>query len=176
MNHRPFEDWLLDDLALSPEQKRELDVHLRTCKSCTALAEANLALRAARVVGPAPGFTVRWQERLVLARQAQRRRTLIGTLVFSIGGLLLLALLAGPTIASILGSPAVWISNLVQGALFLYTLLMAAREAVPILLHVLPNFLPPFAWLVMISTVAGLGLLWSVSLWRLTHAPQGVQL
>ncbi|GAB4505473.1 MAG: hypothetical protein Fur0043_24690 [Anaerolineales bacterium] len=176
MNHRPFEDWLLDDLVLSPEQKRELNIHLRTCKSCTALAEANLALRAARVAGPAPGFSARWQERLVLARQTQRRQTLIGTLVFSIGGLLLLALLAGPTIASVIGSPAVWISNLVQGALFLYTLLMATGEAGAVLFRVLPDFLPPFAWLVMLSTLGGLGLLWSVSIWRLTRAPQGVQL
>ncbi len=31
MNHRPFEDWLLDDQPLTPEQKRDLQSHLRTC-------------------------------------------------------------------------------------------------------------------------------------------------
>ncbi|MFZ5822592.1 MAG: anti-sigma factor family protein [Chloroflexota bacterium] len=176
MNHRPFEDWLLDDQFLAPEQKRELDIHLRTCKSCTAIAEANLALRSARVVAPAPGFSARWQERLVLARQAQRRRTLIGTLVFSIGGLLLLALLAGPTIASVIGSPAEWLSALVRVGLFTYSVLMATLEAGSVLFRVLPGFVPPFVWLVMLSTLGGLGLLWSVSIWRLTRAPQGVQL
>ncbi len=175
MNHRPFEDWLLDDLVLSPEQKRELNVHLRTCKSCTALAEANLALRSARVAPPPPGFTARWQERLVLARQAQRRRTLIGTLLFSISGLLLLALLTGPAIAAVMASPATWISNLVRGGLFLYTILMTAKEAGVVLLRIMPDFLPPFAWLVILSTISGLGLLWSVSIWRLTRAPQGVK-
>ncbi len=175
MNHRPFEDWLLDDQFLTPEQKRELEVHLRVCKSCTAIAEANLALRAARVVSPAPGFSTRWQERLVLARQAQRRQTLIGTLVFSLGGLFFLALLTGPSIAAVIGSPAEWISNLVRGALFAYTLWMAIVEAGTVLFRVLPGFVPPFGWLVMLSTVGGLGLLWSVSIWRLTRAPQGVK-
>ena len=31
MNHQPFESWLLDDLPLASEQRRELDSHLRTC-------------------------------------------------------------------------------------------------------------------------------------------------
>lgn len=174
MNHRPFEDWLLEDQFLTPEQKRELDAHLRTCKSCTALAESNLALRSARVVAPAPGFSARWQQRLVLARQAERRRTLIGTLFFSIGGLLLLALLAGPTLASVIGSPAEWISVILRGGLFAYTLLMASLQAGSVLFHVLPGFVPPFAWLVIFSALGGFGLLWSVSIWRLTRVSQGV--
>jgi hypothetical protein len=91
MNHRPFEDWLLEDQPLDPTQKRDLDAHLRTCETCRAIAESNLALRSARIVAPAPGFSARFQERLVLARRAQRRRTLLGTLFFSLGGLLLLA-------------------------------------------------------------------------------------
>ena len=114
MKHRPFEDWLLDDQLLDPAQKRDLDTHLRTCNACTAIAESNLALRSARIVGPAPGFTARFQERLVLARRAQRRRTLLGTLFFSLGGILLLVLLAGPTLVSVVGSPAEWISAMVQ--------------------------------------------------------------
>jgi hypothetical protein len=53
MNHRPFEDWLLDDQPLNPSQKRELDTHLRACKVCSGIAESNLALRSARVIAPA---------------------------------------------------------------------------------------------------------------------------
>lgn len=174
MNHRPFEDWLLDDQPLDPTQKRELDAHLRTCETCRAIAESNLALRSARLVAPAPGFSARWQERLVLARRAQRRRTLLGTLFFSIGGLLLLAILAGPMLISVIGSPADWISAIVMGALFAYTTTMAVAEAGSVLLRVLPAFVPPFMWLVLLSTLSGLGLLWSVSIWRLVRKPQGV--
>ena len=175
MNHRPFEDWLLDDQLLDPAQKRELDAHLHTCNVCSAIAELNLALRSARVVGPAPGFTARFQERLVLARRAQRRRTLLGTLFFSLGGMLLLALLAGPTLVSLLGSPAEWISAMVRALLFIYTTIMAVAEAGSVIFRVLPGFMPPFVWLVLLSTLSGLGLLWSVSIWRLVRRPQGVQ-
>jgi hypothetical protein len=174
MNHRPFEDWLLDDQYLDPAQKRELDAHLHTCKVCSAIAESNLALRSARVVAPAPGFTARWQERLVLARRAQRRRTLLGTLFFSLGGLLLLALLAGPTLVSLIGSPAEWISAMVHALLFFYTTTLAVGEASSVIFRVLPGFMPPFVWLVLLSTLSGLGLLWSVSIWRLMRRPQGV--
>ncbi len=174
MNHRPFEDWLLDDQPLDPIQKRELDTHLRECAVCRGIAELNLALRSARVVGPAPGFTARFQERLVLARRAQRRRTLLGTLFFSLGGLTLLALLAGPFLVSFIGSPAEWISAMIRALLFIYTTTLAVTEAGSIFFRVLPGIMPPFIWLVLLSTLGGLVLLWSVSIWRLMRRPQGV--
>lgn len=174
MNHRPFEDWLLDDQPLDPAQKRELDAHLRACNVCSAIAESNLALRSARVVAPAPGFAARFQERLVLARRAQRRRTLLGTLFFSLGGMLLLTLLAGPTLVSLIGSPAEWISAAVRALLFIYTTFMAMVEAGSVIFRVLPGFMPPFVWFVLLSTLSGLSLLWSVSIWRLMRRPQGV--
>lgn len=174
MNHRPFEDWLLYDQPLNPTQKRELDAHLRTCKICSAIAESNLALRSAHLVPPALGFANRWQERLVLARRAQRKRSLIGTLFFSLGGLLLLAFLAGPLVVSLISSPAEWISVMVHALLFIYTTTVAVVEAGSVLARVLPGFLPPFVWLILFSTLSGFGLLWSVSIWRLMRRPQGV--
>ena len=174
MNHRPFEDWLLEDQPLDPTQKRELDAHLRSCNACRAIAESNLALRSARVVSPAPGFSARWQERLVLARRAQRRRTLLGTLFFSLGGLLLLALLVGPLVASVFGSPAEWIAAMVRALLFIYTTIVAVAEAGSIIVRVLPSFVPPFVWLILFSTLSGFALLWSISIWRLIRRPQGV--
>lgn len=173
MNHRPFEDWLLEDQPLTPEQKRELDAHLRICDICAAIAESNLALRSARLAAPAPGFTSRWQTRLVLARQRQRRRTLIGTALFSGGGLLMLALLIEPAVSSLIGSPAEWISALVRSTVFLYTTLMALTEAGSIMLRVLPGVVPMFLWLIIFSTLSGLGLLGSVSIWRLIRNPGG---
>ena len=174
MNHRPFEDWLLDDQPLNPSQKRELDAHLRDCKVCSGIAESNLALRSARLVSPVPGFTARFQERLVVARRAQRRRTLLGTLFFSLGGLLLLAFLAGPVILSLIGSPAEWLSAMVRALLFIYTTTVAVLEAGSIIFRVLPEFVPPFGWLVLFSAMSGFTLLWSVSIWRLIRRPQGV--
>ena len=174
MKHRPFEDWLLDDQPLDPTQKRDLDAHLLACNACRGIAESNLALRSARVVAPAPGFTARFQERLVLARRAQRRRTLLGILFFSLGGLTLLALLAGPLLVSLIGSPAEYISAMIHVLLFLYTTTLAVAEAGSVFFRVVPGIMPPFIWLVLLSTLSGIGLLWSVSIWRLMRRPQGV--
>ena len=64
MNHRPFEDWLLNDMPITPEQKRELDMHVRNCAYCTALVETGMALRTVKKASPQTGFTVRFEARL----------------------------------------------------------------------------------------------------------------
>ncbi|MFH1908260.1 MAG: hypothetical protein ABIL11_12905, partial [Chloroflexota bacterium] len=84
MNHRPFEDWMLEDQTMTAEQKRELQAHLRMCTRCTALAEVNLALGSARLVAPASGFVDRFQARLEAQRQAQRKRNFWGFLILVI--------------------------------------------------------------------------------------------
>jgi len=37
-----------------------------------------------------------------------------------------------------------------------------------------PDFISPYIWMVLASTLAGLGLLWTISIWRFSRAPQGV--
>ena len=86
MNHRPFEDWLLDEQPLTPEQKRDLQSHLRLCTSCSAIAESNLAIHTTQMVSPAPGFTDRFKARLVRRRSEQKWRQIVGTLVLVLGG------------------------------------------------------------------------------------------
>jgi hypothetical protein len=52
--------------------------------------------------------------------------------------------------------------------------MQSAAEAGRVLLHVLPEFVTPYGWMVVFSMLAGVGLLWSVSIWRFTRVPQGV--
>jgi hypothetical protein len=174
MNHRPFEDWLLDDIPVTPEQKRDLDAHLRTCAHCAALAKTGMVLKSARKASPPAGFTMRFQARLAAQKLAERRRKFWGAIVFTLGGLALLVWLTFPYLATFFASPATWISALVEWGVFLVTTLQAMAQAGSVLLNVLPGFLPPFAWMVVLSTFAGISLLWSVSIWRFSRVPQGV--
>jgi len=169
MNHLPFETWLLNEQPLAPEQQRDLNLHLRECEHCTALAEVNLALHSVKMAEPAPGFTARFQKRLEMKRALERRNRLAGGLVLVFGGLGLTLLLAGPWLASFIGSPAAWIAAVVNFLLSLLTMAQAISDIGSILLRVLPGFIPPVAWLVIISAVSGFGLLWAVSIWRLTR-------
>jgi len=174
MNHRPFEDWLLNDMPITPEQKRELDAHLRSCVHCTALVETDVVLKSVKKISPPAGFTARFQVRLAERKLAERRRRLWGAILFTLGGLALLAWITLPYLATFFASPAMWISALVEWGLFLITTLQALGQAGSVLLDIIPGFLPPFAWMVLASAFAGIGLLWSVSIWRFTRVPQGV--
>ncbi len=173
MNHRPFEDWLLDDQPLTPQQARELQTHVRSCASCAAIAESNMALHSARLMGPRPGFADRFQVRLEKRRRQQRWSQVIGTLVLVIGGLSLVYWLAGPILMEIFVSPAAWITAGIGYLLFILTSLQVLSEATAILLRVLPSFISPAGWIALILGVAGLGSLWTLSMWRVARAPQG---
>ncbi|MFT3893240.1 MAG: hypothetical protein QM730_16545 [Anaerolineales bacterium] len=174
MNHRPFEDWLLNDAPITSEQKRDLDAHLRGCRHCTAIAETGVALHSVKKVAPPAGFAMRFQARLAERKVAERRRKLWGAILFTLGGLALLTWLTFPYLVTFFSSPATFISALVEWGIFLITTLQALSQAGSVLVSIVPGFLPPFAWMILISAFAGIGLLWSVSIWRFSRVSQGV--
>lgn len=174
MNHQPFETWLLDDKHLSKTEKRELDAHLRTCRACSALAETGLALRSAKVISPRAGFTLRFQERLAAHKVAERRRRLWGLFVLVFGGLGLLGWAVTPYVISFVSAPVEWLTTAIGFLLFLFTSVQALSEVFSVLARVIPEIIPPYVWMIGISALAGLGLLWIVSIWRFSHKPQGV--
>jgi hypothetical protein len=174
MNHQPFEEWLLTEKLISPKQKLDLDAHLRTCSYCSALAETGKALRTVKKVSPAAGFSTRFQARLAMQKAAERRRKRWGAVWFTLGGLVMLMWLAGPYLASFFAAPATWIAAMIEWVVFLVTTLQAVAQAGSVLLRMLPGFLSPFVFMVLVSAFAGIGLLWSVSIWRFVRVPRGV--
>ena len=176
MNHQPFEEWLLHEKLISPKQKLELDAHLRVCSYCSALAETGKALRTVKMVSPAAGFGARFQTRLAIQRAGDRRRRRWGAVLFTFGGLAMLLWILSPYVSSFIASPATWITSLVEWSIFVVTTLQAVAQAGSVMLRVLPGILPPFALMIVLSALAGFGLLWSVSIWRFTRqdVPRGV--
>lgn len=174
MNHQPFEEWLLTEKLISPREKLDLDAHLRICSYCSALAETGKALRTVKRVSPAAGFSTRFQARLAMQKAADLRRKRWGTLLFTFGGLVMLMWLVGPYLVSFFVAPATWIAAMVEWVVFLITTLQAVTQAGSVLLRMLPGFLSPFGLMVLVSAFAGIGLLWSVSIWRFVRVPRGV--
>ena len=82
--------------------------------------------------------------------------------------------ITGPYLVSFLAAPATWIAALVEWAVYIITTLVAVGQAGSVLLRMLPGFLSHFAFMVLISALAGIGLLWSVSIWRFVRVPRGV--
>ena len=174
MNHQPFEEWLLNEKLISPKERFDLDAHLRICSYCSALAETGKALRAVKKVSPAAGFSARFQARLVAQRAAELRRKRWGAILFTFGGLVMLMWIAGPYLAAFFAAPAAWIAALVEWGIYVITTLQAVGQAGSVLLRVLPGFVSPFVFMVLVSALAGIGLLWSVSIWRFVRVPRGV--
>ena len=174
MKHQPFEEWLLNDMPLGSDQKRELDLHVRSCAYCAALAETGMALHSVKMVSPADGFVARFQIRLAAHKLAERRQRFWGAILFAFMGLALLLWLLAPSVVSFIASPATWITTFVEWGVFLITTVNAMFQAGSVLLRIVPGFLSPFMWMIMVSAVAGLSLLWSVSIWRFVRVPQGV--
>jgi hypothetical protein len=174
MNHRPFEEWLLNDKNLNPAEKRELDLHLRTCTRCTSLAETGLALRSTPVAAPAAGFTLRFQQRLAAQKVAERRRKLWGMIILLVSGVGLAAWILSPLLFAIAGAPVEWVTAAIGYFLFILTSMQALTEVVTVLLRMASGFIPPYVWMVFASALAGLGLLWTISIWHFSRTPQGV--
>ena len=174
MNHQPFEEWLLNENLISPKQKLDLDAHLRICSYCSALAETGKALHTVKKVSPAAGFNARFQARLALQKAAERRRKRWGAILFTFGGLVMLMWLVGPYLASFVAAPATWIAALIEWVVFVVTTVQALTQAGSVLFGMLPDFLSSFVFMVLLSAFAGIGLLWSVSIWRFVRVPRGV--
>jgi hypothetical protein len=174
MNHQPFETWLLEDKHLSAAEKRDLDSHLRTCRACSALAETGLALRSAKVISPRAGFALRFQHRLAAHKVAERRRRFWGLFVLIFGGLGMLGWFAAPFVISFLSAPVDWLTTAIGFLIFVFTSVQALGEVFSVLARVIPEIIPPYVWMIGISALAGLGLLWIVSIWRFSNKPQGV--
>jgi len=173
MNHQPFEEWLLNDKNLSPTETRELDLHLRTCVYCTSLSATGLALRSANVIRPAAGFTLRFQQRLATQKIAERRRKLWGMIILIVSGIGLVGWFTTPYLLAFANKPVEWVATGIGYFLFIVTALRALTEVMTVLLSMAPDFIPPYVWMVLISALAGLGLLWTISIWRFSRTPQG---
>jgi len=174
MNHQSFVQWLLKDKNLTPAETRELDLHLRTCAHCTALSATGLALRSAPIVAPAAGFTLRFQQRLAAQKIAERRRKLWGMIILLVSGAGLLAWFTAPYLFAFFTAPVEWITAGVGYFLFIITSLQALTEVMTVLLRMATDFIPPYVWMVLVSALAGLGLLWTISIWQFSRTPQGV--
>lgn len=173
MNHQPFEDWLLDDEPLTNQQQRELQVHMRGCTSCSAIAASNLALHTKHMAVPQPGFTERFRPRLTAWKTEQLRRQAIGTVVLVAAGLVLLYAVAGPAMLEAVRSPAAWIRDVTVHLLSLLTIARVAGQVGSVVLRSLSGLIPTGAWWATFAGGFGLGAWWIFVMRFRPRAPQG---
>ena len=173
MDHRPFEDWLLNNQALSAEENRQLNAHLQGCSSCTALAEVNLALKSVKLVAPETGFTERFQVRLEAQKKALRRRNFWGFMVLTLSVLSGLVAITLPVLKSLIQSPVAWLASWLSTVVSIWASVEALFQGGRVILRVLPGFIPIYVWIVVLLVAGGWSLLWVLSLKKFVKIPQG---
>ncbi len=179
MNHQPFEEWLLSDESLSPEEEQALQAHLETCEECpqlsTAWQEVRAEIQRMPEVSPAPGFSQRWQVRLEAERIRQQRR--LTWLLMSICGIgaVALALFGVYQRYGHFPSPI----ELASGLMFGLTSGAATAEHVGTFLTALfqsvPLVVPLVLWVLVTTTLFIWTLIWIISVWRLPIIKRSVQ-
>ncbi len=174
MDHRPFEDWLLENKTLTCNEQRQLNAHLQSCSSCTALAEVNLALKSVRLAEPVAGFTDRFQVRLQARKKALRMRNLWGFLVLSVSVVGLLAWIGWPLILRVFQSPVDVLVSWLTALMSVWAAIQTMFHAGETVLKVLPGFIPEYIWAAILFTAVGWVILWVFSLLKITKVPRGV--
>ena len=174
MDHRPFEDWLLNNQTLSVDEKRQLSVHLKGCPSCTALAEVNLALKSVKMAAPAVGFADRFQVRLEAQKKALCRRNFWGFLLLTLSVSSALVWISWPVLNIMIQSPVDLVASWLSSLLSFWATLQAMVHASVVLFRVVPSFIPAYIWTIVLFAACGWSLLWVLSLIKFTKFPQGV--
>lgn len=174
MDHRPFEDWLLNNQTLSVDEERQLNSHLQVCSSCCALAEVNLALKSVKMVAPAVGFADRFQLRLEVQKKALRRRNFLGFTLLALSVLVGLAWISWPLLMSLVHSPLNLVTSWLSALLSLWAAFQAMGHAGLVLFKIVPDFIPAYIWTVVLFAACGWSLLWVFSFIKFTKFQQGV--
>lgn len=176
MDHQPFETWLLADEPLTPQQKHELQAHVKTCRSCAAMAEVNVALKSVRMAEPAAGFTDRFQVHLAARKAAQRRRNFWGFFILGLSVISALVWLVWPLLSLAFDSPANLLASWLSTLISLWVSLQTMLHAGAVVFDVVPGFVPVYAWGFVLFAAAAWCVVWVFSLLKITGIKQGVQL
>jgi predicted anti-sigma-YlaC factor YlaD len=85
MKHKPFKNWILDDTPLSKEEKILLKKHLQMCPQCRQLNSAwkvsEQHMKDAIRQVPQPGFTQRFQSRLLYRKEHEKSKLIQRNLI-----------------------------------------------------------------------------------------------
>ncbi len=174
MDHEQVRFWILEGHPADLATSQLAAEHLAVCAECQAFSDrwsaARQALDARPVVTPEAGFSARWFERLVLARQRRhRRQTVLALSLSAFGSISTFAVMAW----WVLEAPAK-AAGIVLGQL---ASLNAQLRVILESLRIVANALPPFAnfgllWagmaaaLGLILLYTGFSALWTASFYR----------
>lgn len=180
MNHQPFENWLLSEEELSPEDVNALDAHLETCDQCRKLGEAWSGVldlfQEVPEVEPAPSFISRWQERLEIEHKielAMRHRWQSMIMLILIGNVItgLVFLLATQFFTTFETPLSLFMSGIYR-LTSIVTFISAVQNIFFTLYRTITSVVPAGIWAILGIGLVGSGAIWVISMTSLAVLPR----
>jgi hypothetical protein len=172
MNHQLFEDWLFSEDPLNPDQAQALQEHLKTCDSCCQLSAAWSEVETLFVSTPpaipAAGFATRWRARwqsqlVKKMHKRQQRQTWMIFAVTTLGTILLFILMLNQ-FRSTIDTPTdlflFWVTRITSSLSYAN----AVQDVSLALLRTVLSVFPLSYWVISLSALCALSLLWIFSL------------
>lgn len=170
MNHNPYENWILDDLPITADQKRELSIHMDECPECARLyqgwSSVQHTIRQTQIQ-PAPAdFTAKWTSSLLHRKREQEkkqaRNLAISLATGAVATLIALGIILLPDLSLI---------SLAAGSITSLTALVTGIESFWSILFKLVRAVPSSSLIVTLFVVSGWVLLacftLGFSVWKL---------
>lgn len=170
MNHQPFENWILDDRKLTPQEQGLLDEHIQSCDSCRKLSKgwntASRLLRTSPIVPPEPGFSQRWESYFNVRREAEQRRT--ATLIFSAISLvaLLLFIPLNSDLIPFNQSPLQLLTAVMVNLLGYAASFIDFNESLLVFLQTIPFWIPILVSMILTFLVTVWIGIWLIAVWK----------
>ena len=171
MNHQPYEDWVISDDPILPEQNSELQAHLRKCDSCRQLSESwvdvqNL-LHVTHQVKPQAGFSERWLARLEEQERKNKQRQSWIMLILTGGVAIFLLLMMGVNFFTSVDQPLQLLLIGTNKFIEWLSVIKAINEVFSALVDLVSIMIPPVWWVLFAGIISLLCLLWIYSLRQL---------
>jgi hypothetical protein len=171
MSHPRFEDWILNPEDRSPEEQRELQVHLAGCEPCrqlnAAVVRLDVVMGQLATAAPPQGFVDRWQRTLQADRKSQERRGAGLAFALAGGSALAVAISLGITLWEQVKAPAQIANQWLIALMDFLTQIRSAPTLLRIGLDIIEDVHPGW-WLTMAATLGGLAVLWIYLLYRIS--------
>jgi hypothetical protein len=175
MCHQPYESWLISEQPLPPENEQKLHEHLASCDTCRQLSyswsEVQDIFQELQFATPSPGFTGRWQSRLVEFQliETERKQKRISWIFFAAmagAAAILFGLMAVQFFSSTQAPIQLFIGGLTLIAGFL-NLASAMQIALIPFLNVILVSVPTYWWLILVIAACLLTLVLTFSARRI---------
>lgn len=171
MNHMPFENWILDDIQITPQELDSLNQHLKECPECYKLTRSwkkvHAQIESAQVKSAPAGFMHRWKAEFALRQKEQERRQ-ARTLLISLGsgaGAVMIAL-------AVILLPDFSFISLTVGFLTTLIKLFSGIESLWSVFRNIVASAPTIALVISGLLIAGwislAAFAWGISIWRIT--------